>query len=542
MLFADRPPEPPRTGIIRPRTALLPPRTYPGALFHPYFIPMKILSPAAVRTLDAQTIAREPISSRDLMKRAALTAFERLRIHYPIDRHAFVVLCGPGNNGGDGWVIAEALRKRQARVQVWEARTGQPSPDNAHYAARYRAGTGARVVELAPGQPWPAWPEGAVLVDALFGAGLNRPVSGYWAGLIDHLSRQEATVVAIDLPSGLFADRPGTGPVLRATRTFSFQLPKLAFFAPAAAAALGAWELLDIGLHAAAIDAAPTAHYYTEANTVRALLRPRRPFDHKGTFGHALLLAGSRGKMGAAILCARATLRAGAGLVTAQVPRCGYEIMQIAFPEAMCRIDRHRFLWTEVPDPLTPYRSIAAGPGLGTDPLTAAALRTLLERYERPLVLDADALNLLAQHPDWLELLPAETLLTPHPKEFERLFGATPNDFARWERLRECAQRYRVVIVLKMGYTAVAFPDGTLHFNPTGNPGMGTGGTGDVLTGVLAGLLAQGYSSRDAALLGVYLHGSAGDLAAAASSQESLLATDVIDHLGAALRCLRHPH
>ena len=500
---------------------------------------MKILSPAQIRTLDAATIAREPIGSTALMKRAALTAFEVLIRHYPIDAHHFVVLCGPGNNGGDGWVIADALRARQARVTVWDAQFGQRSADNAHYAERFRAGTGARVTALREGDALPELPEGTVLVDALFGAGLNRPITGYWAEVVAHVNASRAQVVSIDLPSGLFADRPTTGAVVEATRTLSFEVPKLAFFAPAAAAALGEWEVLDIGLDRTALAEAETPYYLLEATDVRALLRPRRPFDHKGTFGHALLLAGSRGKMGAAILCARAILRAGAGLITAQVPRCGYEILQIAFPEAMCAIDRHRFVLTELPADLSPYRAVGAGPGLGTDPLTAAALSELLDRYDRPLVLDADALNILARQPDWLGRLPAGSILTPHPKEFERLFGETADDFARWALLRERAQSLSVIIVLKMGYTAVALPDGTLHFNPTGNPGMGTAGTGDVLTGVLTGLLAQGYAPEQAALLGVYVHGLAGDLAAETLAQESLLAEDVIRHLGSAFRHLR---
>ena len=501
---------------------------------------MKILAPAAVRALDRATIAREPISSTALMKRAALTAFDRLQHYYPADAYTFVVLCGPGNNGGDGWVIAEALRARQARVTVWDAQLGERSADNAHYAARYRAGTGARVVELRDGDAAPELPEGTVLVDALFGSGLSRPVTGYWAALIEHVNASTTTVVvSIDLPSGLFAAQPTDSAVIRATHTLSFQLPKLAFFASASAAALGEWEVLDIGLDAAAIAAAETPYYLLEAAELTAHLRPRHPFDHKGTFGHALLLAGSRGKMGAAILSARAVLRAGAGLVTAQVPRCGYQIMQIAFPEAMCYVDRHQFFLTELPADLAPYRAVGAGPGLGTDPLTAALLEELLDRYDRPLLLDADALNLLAQRPEWLHRLPAGSLLTPHPKEFERLFGPTSDDFARWELQRERAQELGVFIILKMGYTAIATPDGRLYFNPTGNPGMGTGGTGDVLTGVLTGLLAQRYSPSAAARLGVYLHGLAGDLAATAITQEALLADDVIRHLGAAFRHLR---
>lgn len=272
---------------------------------------------------------------------------------------------------------------------------------------------------------------------------------------------------------------------------------------------------------------------------LRKNLHHRQSFDHKGTFGHALIIAGSYGKMGAATLCARAALRAGSGLVTVHLPKCGYEIMQIAFPEAMCQVDRHKFVFTEAPNDLTPYRTIGIGPGLGQDSTTATAIHKLIERYEHPMVIDADALNILSQNSDWLQLLPANSILTPHPKEFERLFGKTENDSARWELQLAKAKELNVIIILKTGKTSIATPAGHLYFNTTGNPGMGTAGTGDVLTGIITGLLAQQYEPAMAAQLGVYLHGLAGDIAAERTEQESLLASDVIEHLGAAFKQLK---
>ncbi|MGB3546884.1 MAG: NAD(P)H-hydrate dehydratase, partial [Saprospiraceae bacterium] len=264
--------------------------------------------------------------------------------------------------------------------------------------------------------------------------------------------------------------------------------------------------------------------------------RYRRAYDHKGTFGHALLVAGSYGKIGAAVMAARALLRSGAGLVSVHLPRCGYEIMQISFPEAMCTVDPHKYVFSAAPDNLDPYQAIGVGPGLGQDQLTGDALAKLLERAAQPLVIDADALNLLSQHPEWWEWIPKNSILTPHPKEFERLFGKADNDFARLDLQRERAAEHGCIIVQKTGHTTIAAPDGQLFFNSTGNPGMGTGGTGDVLTGILTGLLAQDYAPLTAACLGVYLHGLAGDLAAAALTQESLIAEDVIRYIGAAIR------
>ncbi|MEL7159348.1 MAG: NAD(P)H-hydrate dehydratase, partial [Bacteroidota bacterium] len=278
--------------------------------------------------------------------------------------------------------------------------------------------------------------------------------------------------------------------------------------------------------------------YLMEANTLRKQLRRRGANDHKGTYGHAFLLAGAFGSMGAAIIAGQAILRSGAGKLTCHVPRSGYEIMQIGFPEAMCSVDPHRYRTTEVGD-LSNYQVIAAGPGLGTEAMTAAALADVLRRTDRPMVLDADALNIIGERPELLDLVPRHSILTPHPKEFSRLCGAADNDFARWQVQRKLASERGIYVVLKTGYTAIATPAGDLYLNPTGNPGMATAGTGDALTGVITGLLAQGYLPEVATTLGVYLHGLAGDLAAAELGQEFLLAEDVVNYLGKAFAHLR---
>ncbi|MEM9528368.1 MAG: NAD(P)H-hydrate dehydratase, partial [Bacteroidota bacterium] len=332
--------------------------------------------------------------------------------------------------------------------------------------------------------------------------------------------------------------------VLRAERTISLGLPKMALFAPANTLALGEWEVAPFRMEPSDL----VDNYLTEPNALEAyliepkplakLIKKRNANDHKGSFGHALLLAGSFGKMGAAVIAGRAVLRAGAGLITCHVPRSGYEIMQISFPEAMCTVDAHRYRMTEVGD-LAAYRTIGAGPGLGTEAMTAAALRDVLTRYDQPMVLDADVLNIISQEPNLLELVPKNSILTPHPKEFERLCGTTEDDFARWRVQVKFAKSQGVYLVLKTGYSAVATPTGLLYLNPTGNPGMGTAGAGDALTGILTGLLAQGYAPEAAATVGVYLHGLAGDLAAEDLGQEFLLAEDIVSYLGKGFQVLK---
>ena len=496
---------------------------------------MHILSADQHRQLDAATLAADGIDSRQLMERAATAWTEAFVRHYPADHREVVVVAGTGNNGGDGLVIARLLRFRGYTSRAVVVGVGTASEDQQHNRRRARD-TGVPVRDWALGEPLPVLTPGCIVIDALFGTGLSRPIEGELGRLIDHLNEQPVTRVAVDLPSGLYADRPPEGHIVRAQRTLSLGYPKLALFAPANTNYLGDWELVPFAVADRYAAEAEVVHHMLREKEVAKLLRLRRANDHKGTFGHALLVAGAFGKMGAAIIAARAVLRAGAGLVTTHLPRCGYEIMQISFPEAMCSVDRHRYQFTGVSG-VDRYDVVGIGPGLGTASSSVQGLDRLLEEYDRPMVVDADALNIVARQ-GWLDRLPRGSVLTPHPKEFERLFGETTDDFARWELQRQQAQQLGLIILCKTGYTSIATPNGALYLNTTGNPGMGTGGTGDALTGVITGLLAQGYTSEDAARLGVYLHGLAGDLAAEELEQESLLAEDVVHHLGRAFRVL----
>jgi NAD(P)H-hydrate epimerase len=505
---------------------------------------MKIFNTEQIRAWDAYTIENEPIASVELMNRAAQAFADWFVSMYPDPQRPVVVVAGTGNNGGDGLAVARLLHweMRELKVLVCDF-DGRRSPDFEAQLKVVQKDIEVIFINAPNDLNDTNFPNGAVVIDALFGSGLTRPLEGVWAQVVDFLNRLPNEIVSIDLPSGLFADRhtPGTA-VVRAARTFSFEAPKLAFFFPENAERVGEWDFGSIGSHLDFYSKTETFFHFLAKKQAKLPLRPRAKFSHKGTYGHALLVMGSYGKMGAAVLAARACLRAGVGLLTVHAPRCGNLPLQTAVPEAMFSADRRARFWAESPD-LQNFSAIGVGCGIGQASETAAALENFLKSlssssWGRPggggLVLDADALNLLAQNPDWWRFVPRNSILTPHPKEFERMFGKTGNDFERNDLQRLKAQEHGVFIVLKGAHTAVACPDGACWFNSTGNPGMATGGAGDVLTGILTSLLAQNYSPRDAALLGVFLHGLAGDLAVEILGQEALTAGDLTDFLGKA--------
>lgn len=501
---------------------------------------MNLYTATQTRAWDTFTLENEPITSVNLMNRAAQTFVDFLIQNCP-ESKPVVIFCGTGNNGGDGVAIARLLHWRgfSAKVVVCDFAT-KHSPDFDAQIQALPAHQNLELVVLQSAQYMPGVDKNALIVDALFGSGLSRVLEGEWAQVVDYLNQLPNEIFSVDLPSGLFSDvhTPGNA-VIQAAKTFSFERPRRAFFFPENAKRVGDWSFKTIGL-LPAFEAENTSefHYLTQEDAAE-LYRPRPKYGHKGTFGHALLVAGSFGKMGAAVLAAQACLRSGVGLLTVHAPRSGNIILQSAVPEAMVSADHRAKYWAEVPD-LQVYASIGVGPGIGKEPETTSALELLLKTYDRPLVLDADALNLCAENPKWWTFLPKNSILTPHPKEFERLFGKTENDFQRNDLQRQKAVEHGVFIVLKGAHTAIACPDGACWFNSTGNPGMATGGSGDVLTGILTGLLAQGYSPKSAALLGVYLHGLAGDLAAKTESEEGLTAGDLPEYLGEAWLAIKY--
>jgi NAD(P)H-hydrate epimerase len=383
----------------------------------------------------------------------------------------------------------------------------------------------------------PGIPAESLVIDALFGSGLSRPLEGAFTEWAKSINTLQNIVVSIDIPSGLFADLPTPGIAVEADFTLSFQVPKRAFLIPENQHFVGEWIVLPIGLIPEyQADIASTWNVLTEQE-VAVRVKTRRKFDHKGMFGHALLIAGSYGKAGAAVLASRAALHTGAGLVTTHVPGLLNPIMQTSIPEVMVETDSHQQFFTQEIEP-APYSAIGVGCGIGVHPDTAEALRSLLHHTRHPLVIDADAINIIAQNKDLLNSLPPHTILTPHFKEFERLFGESTDHFDRLDKLQSAAVTHHITIVLKGAHTAIATPEGMLYFNTTGNPGMATAGSGDVLTGMITGLLAQGYRPVDAAILGVYLHGLAGDLAAEKEGYEAMIASDIIAQLGSAFSYL----
>lgn len=370
----------------------------------------------------------------------------------------------------------------------------------------------------------------------MLGTGLTKPLSGIYLECAHAINQSGSEVIAIDIPSGLFERRnkdANLNVAVRAHRTLSFQYPKLCFLLPECASHIGSWEILDIGIPEAYTSAQGTAFFVYGSNEAKIDLQPRSPWGHKGTFGHALLIGGSTGKFGAVILATEACMRSGAGLTSVLTPEDGASALLSRLPEAMLAgNDKQGGHFSLLPE-LDPYNAIGIGPGLGQHHETAKLLEDLIRQASKPLVLDADALNILSTGPELINALPQGTILTPHPKEFERLFGAFKCTEERMEFMRGLATQRKLNILLKGHYSISALSDGSIHFNTSGNSGMAKGGSGDVLTGILTGLLAQGYSPEKALPFGVYLHGLAADLAIKRGEQESIIPSDLIDQLGA---------
>ena len=502
---------------------------------------IKIFDTSKIKELDEYTIIHEPITSIDLVERAA-TAFTREFCHHFSKQKRVVVFSGQGNNGADALAIACLLLDEGYRVEAYLLNpTQRLSPECEINKQRLLDEGKVRMVEVFNDFTPPILTNRDVVIDGLFGSGLNRPLSGGYAAVVDYINKSEALVVSIDIPSGLFGeDNRLNIPecIIKADYTYSFEFPKLAFLMPENESFIGKWKVLPIGIHPEIIEQTKTYYKMIADEDFSGLLLPRNKFAHKGMFGHALLIAGSRGKMGSAALSAKACLRSGIGLLTVHIPQRGEATLQITVPEAMLSLDAD-FDYVSVLPEITVYNAIAIGPGLDTKTSSVKLLKALLEAFQKPLILDADALNCLALNPDLLPLLPPSSILTPHPKEFDRLFGTSDSGYERIQKARTKAIELSVYIVLKGAHTAICTPEGNVYFNSTGNPGMATAGVGDVLTGILLGMLGQGYEPETSAVTGVYLHGLAGDLASANSSEESLIASDIIQMLGKTFRLQR---
>lgn len=492
---------------------------------------IKLFKSEQVKEIDAKTMDYEPITSPDLMERASQNMTNWILSHFS-NKFPFVFLIGPGNNGGDGLVIARLLAEKSYNVTVLMIRfTPNISSDCSLNLSRFQKTIG-QVKDVTSIENMPILTQNHIVIDAIFGAGLSRQVEGLPADIIDLVNKSQAQVVSVDAPSGLFGEDNGQnqGAILKANWTLALQFPNISFLLPENEVYVGNIQRIDIGLHPKAIAECASDYFLLEKGDIQSRIKKRARFSHKGTYGHALLVAGAYGKMGAAILAAKACLRTGVGLLTTHIPKSAYQIMQTAVPEAMLSIDQSELIFSKLND-IQSYNAIAIGPGLGMKANTMSALLEFLETNNLPLVLDADALNILSKNTSYLQKLPENTIITPHAKEFKRLFGEYKTDFESLEMQIEAAKKYKIIIIFKGAFSRIAMPDGRVCFNSTGNPGMATGGSGDVLTGMILSLLAQNYSPEDAALVAVWMHGKAGDMFADAFGEQALIASDLVDNL-----------
>ena len=496
---------------------------------------MKIFTSTQIHELDKYTIEHEPITSLNLMERAAKALTRAIEAEWS-NRTPVVVFAGPGNNGGDALAVARMLGEDGYQVNVFLFNIhNKLSADCASNKKRLIESKRAKqFTEVSVNFDPPQLEAGMLVVDGLFGSGLNKPLAGGFASLVKYINQSAAKVVSIDLPSGLMAEDNTyniSANIIRADLTLTLQQKKLAMMLADNQIYLGRLKVLDIRLSPEFIQKTESKFSILEENDIRLLMKPRGDFAHKGTMGTALIIAGSYGMSGASILATKACLRAGTGKVITHTPKRNYEIMQISVPEAVLQMDSEETIFSEPVD-TDYYSAMGIGPGLGTNESTAIALIAQLRRSTCPTVVDADALNILASHRAWMQQLPKDIIFTPHPRELDRLAGNTSsNCMERLDKAIELAERLQGYIILKGHYSALCHPNGKVEFCSTGNSGMATAGSGDVLTGIITALLARGYKQADACRLGMHLHGLAGDLAAKDLGKESLIASDIIQYL-----------
>jgi len=490
---------------------------------------LPLLTSPQIREADAYTIANEPISSVNLMERAAKAFVGWFVNHFPDKRQAISIYCGTGNNGGDGLAIARILHGHHYKsVNIKIARFSDKASDDFIVNLKKLQNT-ITVTEIKPGDVFPD-EDSPVLIDAMLGSGLNKPLHGDYEKLVKHLNSLEKTVVAVDIPTGFFSEgeiKPDST-VLKAKLVITFQQPKINFLLPESGPVMKCWEAVNIGIDESFVKSLNSPYQFITEKDIRALMKPRHKFSNKGTFGHALIVAGQAKTMGAALLCSSACAHAGAGLTTACVPESGLTALNSYLPEIMAIVRRGNDLpkigWDK-------FSTMGIGPGLGNDENSLNLLCDILTNYKKPVVIDADALNILAEHKQLWNMIPEGSIITPHMKEFDRLFGESTSWWQRLQTAIEKAKEHKICIVLKNDYTITAMPDGKAYFNSTSNAAMASGGMGDVLTGIITALLAQKYSSRDACIIGTYIHGKAGDELALPNRMHVVLPGKLISQL-----------
>lgn len=490
---------------------------------------MKILTSEQIRKIDAETIAREGIPSLELMKRASTAFYHFFTEKYRKRNYAVIIFAGVGNNGGDALVVARLLHKSGYPVKVCMVEFSDRYTEDCIHNLRRIKTESITYEKIVHEKDIPDLSPFDVVIDGIFGTGLSRDVSGVAASVIARINESGKEVVSIDVPSGLFSDRK-TEFAVKATDTVAFQIPKLALYLPGNADFTGNVHIVDIGLHEEAIAEAETDIYLTEKAEIKEILKPLSRFAHKGTQGHALIIGGSLGKCGSAFLASKAALKTGCGLVTAYLPGCGVAAIQSCFPEVMALEDRGSEHLISIDYDLKPD-AVGIGMGMGLHEETAQAMVHFLLKNDKPLVVDADGLNILAGHRDWLSLLPGGTILTPHPKELQRLIGGWSDDYEKIEKTRLFSQEYNLIIIVKGAYSLIIDGEKT-YVNSSGTPALATAGSGDVLTGMITSLLAQGYEPVDAGRVGVFLHGMTADITGERIHPRSFVASDIIENIG----------
>ena len=505
---------------------------------------MKILTASQIREADEHTLINEPIKSIDLMERASKACVDWI-INKFDNKYNFKIFCGLGNNGGDGLVIARLLKAENYNIEVFKINySDKCTRDFLSNEKRLRKIKEIKFVDVYKNDDLKKIDinPNSIIIDAIFGSGLSKPIDGFVADVVYFVNKSNSIKISIDIPSGLFCEDNSNNNfenILKANITLTFEFPKLSFMFPENSQYIGEFEILPIGLNSEFIANSETMKHFIIKEDVKSILKARNKFSHKGNFGHAFLVAGSIGRIGAAVLASKACLKTGAGLLTTHVPKCGCQILQTILPEAMIDIDENEEIISSFID-ISKYSAVGIGPGIGTQKETQNALKLMIQNSCWQMIFDADAINIISENKTWLSFLPKNSIFTPHPKEFERLCGKSINEIDRLEKQLEFSRKYSAFVVLKGAHTSISCPDGNIYFNSTGNPGMATAGSGDVLTGIILSLLVQGYSSKHACILGVYIHGLAGDLAADVIGQESLISTNIIEYLGYAFKNIRN--
>lgn len=494
---------------------------------------MKIFKASEIKEIDRYTIENEPISSIGLMQRAAQAFADKLTNIFLSD-YSVKIFAGKGNNGGDAYFVAKILLEKGFNVLLFACENNEHLSTDCEKAKElFVKEYPENLISIDENSTMPDFSTQDLIIDGLFGTGLKKPIDGFYANLIQHINQSGCCIVSIDIPSGLMGDfffYENEENIIHANYTFTFQFPKLCFFFSENYKYTGNWEVLNIGLHPSIIEQKNTNSYYIDSELISNITKKRDKFSHKGNFGHALLIGGSFGKIGAIVLASKACLRAGVGLLTSHIPECGYVVLQTSVPEAMVSVDKNKKYFSDFID-TTCYTTLGIGVGLGKEQESVDALKHLLTNFHSPCVFDADALNIFSEHRELLNSVPKNSIFTPHPKEFERLAGKSENSYHRLEMLISFAKKHHVYVVLKGAHSIIARPDGSCWFNSTGNPGMATAGSGDVLLGVISALLAQDYSPFEAAVIGTYFHGLAGDRAAKKHTENGLIASDIIEEL-----------